>query len=214
MTNVCERRDNHSDNRKVAATSSDSENQKLTPATNSKSKTKNPYIHPYKRQKPVKPALTAASATPSAATDPSDRTGNNNCNVTPSNDTATSPSPAPVATQTSDYPFEPTPLGPRDDNEVVDLSGDNIGPYNQKLDDVYGDHLHAYPGTHLNGGICDDPFWQTSFEQIMELPQQMFTVPNNAIVKRIITINSSLFDDIVARKCNGEKLLVFLSVIL
>jgi hypothetical protein len=31
------------------------------------------------------------------------------------------------------------------------------------LEDVYGNHIHQNPGTHLNGGITDDKLWQNYY---------------------------------------------------
>jgi hypothetical protein len=30
----------------------------------------------------------------------------------------------------------------------------------QKMDEVYGDHIHQNPGTHLTGGITKNAIWQ------------------------------------------------------
>jgi len=42
-----------------------------------------------------------------------------------------------------------------------DLPSTPITDADQLLDTVYGDHIHANPGSHLSGDISNDPEWQT-----------------------------------------------------
>ncbi len=66
-------------------------------------------------------------------------------------DKSTGRSPPPTDTQKSGQEEDIA----HEDREKGDTPGSPIS-----MDEVYGDHIHQNPGTHLNGGITDDALWQ------------------------------------------------------
>ena len=101
-----------------------------------------------------------------------------------------------------------------EDIEKGDLPGYIVSPENRKLDEVYGDHIHENIGTHLTGGISTDKQWQRYLKRLLPLPPSHYHVPRGELSTQFITTLAELFNQIVDRKCNADKLIVFQMVIL
>lgn len=95
-----------------------------------------------------------------------------------------------------------------------DLPGYIITEMDRKLDEIYGDHIHQNPGTHLDGGVADDAIWQSYWQQLVEYPPSFYDTPNGSIGKQIVVKFAELVEGISKRKWNGERLIVFAQVIL
>ena len=103
---------------------------------------------------------------------------------------------------------------PRTTPECGDKPGTTISPQNRKLDEVYGDHIHENPGDHLSGGVQDDGLWQKYLKRLLPFSPHHYDVPRTSVGKEIISSLAQLLEDIMNRKCNMDKFLVFQMVIL
>jgi hypothetical protein len=86
-----------------------------------------------------------------------------------------------------------------------------------KLHAVYGDYIHANPGTHLDGGIADDDFWQDSYRRLTVRSPTLWQIPygtNWKVSVAIVRTLMSLVNGLVDRKHNLENYLVFWIVML
>jgi hypothetical protein len=123
-------------------------------------------------------------------------------NATPSSDSSvTSVLPEPI-------PFE----------DVVGDLPDTVPPACAlKLHAVYGDYPHENPGTHLDGGIADDEFWQTSYRRLTARGPTLWRLPygtNKKVSVPIVRALAALVNGLVDRTHNSEKYLVYWIVLL
>jgi hypothetical protein len=97
-----------------------------------------------------------------------------------------------------------------------DIPGAVISAANKKLDEVYGDHVHDNPGSHLNGNISSalDLIWQGYFRGLISHNQSLYETPRGKLGKDIANEYSNLLEDVMKGKCNMEKFLVFPMVLL
>ena len=62
----------------------------------------------------------------------------------------------------------------KETTEVKGTEGDDPGynptPEDLRLQEVYGDWVHANPGTHLDGSISNDTAWQAWWSDLAVLP--------------------------------------------
>ncbi len=77
-----------------------------------------------------------------------------------------------------------------------------------------GEIIHQNDGTHLSGGIADDAIWQGWWRRLLVLPAKYYKIHVSKETKRLDELLEQILKDVMARKCNSEKFLVFLSVIL
>lgn len=91
-----------------------------------------------------------------------------------------------------------------------------ISAANSKLDGVYGDHIHENSRSHLHGGIgaARDTLWQHYHKTLLPFNQRLYNFPRGRIGKDVVNEVASIIDDILARKCNMENLMLFFPVIL
>ena len=91
----------------------------------------------------------------------------------------------------------------------------NISPADRKLHEVYGDHIRADDGTHLDGGVPMDRMWQKYWRRMAQIAPIHYTVPKGVVGRRFLTILTHEFRTArVARTSNSEKPLVLAAVIL
>ena len=79
---------------------------------------------------------------------------------------------------------------------------------------VYGEPILQDDASQLNGGIEDDKTWQNYWRQLIVYPTKAFDVPNKSTGKRFISNVAGILRDIKSRKCNSEKLIVYIIVTL
>jgi len=85
----------------------------------------------------------------------------------------------------------------------------------RKLDAIYGDHIHVYNGSLLNGGIPMDWMWQAYWQQMTQIPPIHYSVPKGVVGRHFLTILTHKFQAMqVAQTSNLEKPLVFAAIIL
>ncbi len=113
--------------------------------------------------------------------------------------------------------------GAFDLNEVIgndfiekgpDLEGYVLSEVDQKMDAVYGDHVHNNDGTHLHGDITDDPKWQLYWKKLVILPSKLYDLPKGKVAHDFLEELCALFEGIQQRKWNSEKIFVFIFVVL
>jgi len=102
----------------------------------------------------------------------------------------------------------------QEERHIGDLPGAVISEVDRKMDEVYGDHVHQNPGTHLDGGISDDKKWQEYWSRLVVYPTQTYDSPSGSVGRRFTSLLADEFDGILSRKCNSERPLVFSMVIL
>ena len=140
---------------------------------------------------------------------------------TPTDDEPTSPSSEPRRLELDDKskgspPPEPS-RGAADtlhEREDGDVPGSSLSDADQKMDKVYGDHVHQNPGKHLTGGIADDALWQERWLQLASFPSHAYDVPSGAVGKRFVERVAEELKGIRSRKWNSERFLVLQVVIL
>jgi hypothetical protein len=98
---------------------------------------------------------------------------------------------------------------PAEPNEGVDkpheredgnVPGSSLSDADQKMDKVYGDHVHQNPGTHLSGGIANDAPWQERWLQLVSFPSHAYKVPSGAVGKRFVEKVAEELKGIQSRK--------------
>jgi hypothetical protein len=89
--------------------------------------------------------------------------------------------PPPLATITAeDDDDKAPPLIVMPDVEA-DLPGYQPTPADLLLNTVYGDHVHDNEGTHLDGGIANDAFWQCRWKRMAQLATTRYQVPKGKV---------------------------------
>ena len=77
----------------------------------------------------------------------------------------------------------------------------------------YGDTVHGNDGTHLDGGIKDDAYWQHLYNRFTDCNLPLWEVPSTVETEFLLTF-AQLLQDVRERKCNSEKALIFAPCIL
>ena len=83
-----------------------------------------------------------------------------------------------------------------------------------KIAQIYGEHIMCNDGTHIISTIQDDRVWQKYWREIVNLPNRKYNLPKNSTGKKFIHLLNTEINNIIERKSNSEKLIVFLTVIL
>ena len=83
-----------------------------------------------------------------------------------------------------------------------------------KIAQIYGEHIMCNDGTHINFHIQHDRVWQKYWKEITNLPNRKYNLPKNSTGKKFIHLLTTEINNIIDRKSNSEKTIVFLSVIL
>ena len=65
-----------------------------------------------------------------------------------------------------------------------------------------------------DGGIEDDGVWQDFTRRLLSFPNLQYNVPKRAVGKDYVNTTTEIFEDIMNRNCNADKLLTFQMVIL
>ena len=97
-------------------------------------------------------------------------------------------------------------------------AGDEPG-YNPTSEDlniweVYGDWVHANPGTHLDGGIRDDLAWQAWWRDLAVMPSRHYDAPSGRVGRRFVGTLGVELKGVRDRLWNSERFIVFKTVIL
>ena len=77
----------------------------------------------------------------------------------------------------------------------------------------YGDTIHDNDGTHLDGRINDDTYWQHIYNRVTDCNLPLCDVPSTVEINSLPTY-TQLLQDVQKKKYNSEKLLIFAPCIL
>ena len=96
----------------------------------------------------------------------------------------------------------------------ADLPGYVLTEADRLLDKVYGDHVHANPGTHLSGNFIEDANWQKRWKRIAQISPARYLVPQGRVGRGFLRRLTMEFRGVRQRTWNSERPLVFAAVIL
>jgi len=84
------------------------------------------------------------------------------------------------------------------------------------LNEVYGDHYHNNPGTHLDGGIgySVDRKWQRYWKRVVQISPRWYLAPQGRIGKRFVLMYTAELKGVRDRKWNSERPSIFPALIL
>ena len=99
-------------------------------------------------------------------------------------------------------------------DEGADLPGYILTPADRLLDTVYGDHVHANDGCHLDGGVADDGMWQARWNRVLQHHPKNYSVPKGRVGNRFLTRLIAEFQGVRERAWNSERIIVFIVVVL
>ena len=105
---------------------------------------------------------------------------------------------------------------PPEDGEGTsgDVPGYQPTPEDLHLREVYGDWVHANPGTHLDGGVRDDSAWQAWWRDLAVMPLRHYDAPSGKVGRRFVGTLGKEMKRVRDRQWNSERFIVFQTVIL
>ena len=83
------------------------------------------------------------------------------------------------------------------------------GCYVPSLREVYGDWVHANPGTHLDGGIRDDLALQAWWRDLAVMPSMRYDAPSGRVGRRFVGTLGADLKGVRDRLWNSERFIVF-----
>ena len=95
-----------------------------------------------------------------------------------------------------------------------DDPGYNPTPEDLRLQEVYGDWVHANPGTHLDGGIRDDSAWQAWWHHLAVQTSRRYDAPSGRVRRRFVGTLGVELKGMRDRLWNSERFIVFQTVIM
>ena len=104
----------------------------------------------------------------------------------------------------------------QDPETLADLASQTLTPADAKLIGVFGDTIHRNDGRHLHGGIGAelDRLWQGRYDAVVANAHRLYSPPNGAIGKDVISQFAKELKAVRKRECNSERPLCFLAVVL
>ena len=93
----------------------------------------------------------------------------------------------------------PTIHGNLEPDVGADLPGYRITEADCRLDGIYGDHVHANDGTHLDGGIDDDVTWQRRWKQVVQTNPKYYSLPKGKVGRKGLTALIRVFSGVRER---------------
>ena len=94
------------------------------------------------------------------------------------------------------------------------MPGYNPTPEDLRLQEVYGDWVHANPGTHLDGGVRGDSAWQAWWRDLVVMPSRRYDAPSGKVGRRFVGTLGEELKEVRDRRWNLERFIVFQTVIL
>ena len=86
-------------------------------------------------------------------------------------------------------PPKTVPSQPRNHSTLEgDLEGVIPTAADIQLREVYGDHIHQNDGSHLDGGISSDQYWQEKWKEMITLPSRRVILPSGVFGRRFLDI--------------------------
>ena len=87
-------------------------------------------------------------------------------------------------------------------------------PEDLHLQEVYGDWVHANPGTHLDGGISNEAAWQAWLHDLAVMLSRRYDAPSGRFGRCFIGMLREELWGVRDRLWNSERFIVFQTVIL
>ena len=87
--------------------------------------------------------------------------------------------------------------------------GYNPTPEDLRLREVYGDWVHANPGTHLDGGIRDNLACQVWWRDLTVMPLKRYDAPSGRVRLRFVSTLVVELKGVQARLWNLERFIIF-----
>ena len=87
-------------------------------------------------------------------------------------------------------------------------------PEDLRLREVYGDWVHANPGTHLDGGVRNDSSWQAWWRDLAVMPSRCYDAPSGKVGRRFVETLGEELKGVWDRRWNLGRFIVFQTVIL
>ena len=108
------------------------------------------------------------------------------------------------------------PLPPsRPPTPETPLPTTSISQADLKLATVYGgEHVAPNDGSHLDGGISDDGFWQEQWRRLIVYQPRHYNLPNGKVGRRFLMLLTQELNGVRARHWNSERFIVFQLVVL
>ena len=82
------------------------------------------------------------------------------------------------------------------------------------LREIYGDWVHANPGTHLDGGVCNNSEWQAWWRDLAVMPSRRYDVPSGKVRRRFVRTLREELKGVRDRRWNSERFIIFQTVTL
>ena len=95
-----------------------------------------------------------------------------------------------------------------------DFPGYTPTPEDLCLQEVYGDLVHANPGTHFDSRIADNKSWQGRWRDLVVIPSRRYDAPNGKVGRRFVVALVGELRGVQDRVWNSERSIVFQNVIL
>ena len=94
-----------------------------------------------------------------------------------------------------------------------DEPGYNPTSEDQRLRGVYGDWVHANPGTHLDGGISHDAAWQVWWRDLAVMPSRCYDALSGRVRKPFVGTLGDELRGVRDRLWNSVWFIIFQTVI-
>ena len=62
----------------------------------------------------------------------------------------------------------------------------NPTPEDLRIQEVYGDWVHANPGTHLDGGVRNYSSWKAWWRELEVMPLRIYDAPSGRVGRRFV----------------------------
>ena len=100
------------------------------------------------------------------------------------------------------------------DAGAANLPGYVLMAADQRLDTVFGDHVHDNNGTHLHGGVALNALWQKRWNRTVQLPTMRYRVPRGRVGRRFVKMLALELKGVRDRRWKSGRPLVFSAVVL
>ena len=107
-----------------------------------------------------------------------------------------------------------TPEPADGDRERGDFPGNTPIPEDLRLQEVYGDWVHANPDTHLDGGIRYSEMWQGWWYDLVVMPSWHYDAPSGKVGQRFVEALVGELRGVWEIQCNSEQFMVLQTVFL
>ena len=123
-------------------------------------------------------------------------TSSSQSSIPPNNAGTPTPSPSDSSSDHDAITTHPDPSNP-------DLPGYKITEQDRQLTAIFGDYIHSNDGTHLDGGVQNDPFWQKAWKALSALPSHLYQIPEGEVGIKLVSLLAFELNEIM--KCTSNS---------